>query len=149
MIHQQIRWVIFPVFITLSAVEAKVTAAVSPIAKCECWKIRQKSTICCTSSTILCVESRMSDPLTHFCSTVGDVTVGGACGVQNNRSVFAPGFLLPASCFWRLSPRNFGYLFYFSAPFFNFFYTLLVSRMRLFSTCSHQNFLSFLFARLR
>lgn len=37
---------------------------------------QQKSSICCESSTILCEESRMSDPLTHFFNRRSDVTAG-------------------------------------------------------------------------
>lgn len=54
----------------------------------------------------------MSDPLTHFCNRAGDVTVGGACSVQNNPSVRLPQCLRSGSFFWRLSARNFGSFFF-------------------------------------
>lgn len=75
----------------------------------------------------------MCDPLTHFCNTAGDVTVGGACSVQNNPSVRLLQCLLPGSCFWRLSARNFGYIFLLFAPFLALFCMLSSENASVFS----------------
>lgn len=59
---------------------------------------QQKSSICCESSTILCEESRMSDPLTHFFNRRSDVTTGRSPErSKHSLPSILPDFLLPVS----------------------------------------------------